>query len=1497
MTQIKDININKNMLYKSLPWVPQYLIENLKRKEKESLVFFLPLINYKGLRKKGVIKDKKNKKKKDLVLSRLNNRYILYIEILKFQDNINIFNNNEDYLFKNNYLGISKDKKKVIKLFNQDLTINSSNFLERKYIRKNILNENYNDLEVRRISNRLLLPHYFFTGRYIEKSMPSQIRSWSNSVYNFLNLEKSSIKHTDIYTGKLIKLFFNVKYIKIKKVWNSSLLNYYKIVPPIIIMKYMNKMIRYTSTRSTWSLSKISNYSSIILTMTWLREQIKYTSTISKYLKKRKTTLFGIFKPKLQSYFRKKKRVWLSNPIFKHTSYNLIIDLFVFNNKFLTGGGRKFKKFSNLLLRRIIYKYMYSMYVNYINKVKETLNRPRFFYINLIEPKTYNYYSNIVKAYEELLVLNNKEKYIYLCMLILKWNIIRKNSIQDIKYKFILPKFNKFIPHKNTFNRNLGNLYSLLKSSNLLFKKNEILNINNNAIISTDIKDDTIKINKNVNKTVFKRRLYNKISNTNEKIRLRLFTYKYIGIKRTKKLIIDMLDLNKKIFVQNKHDKDFFKKKYIKLRKSKQLKKKYFENLEWKSNTPVDVNKLTIWSREGLGKKVINKKNKKIPKIYRDNKYSLEQFKRKIYYAKGKIKKKIAPNIWKAKLMNFYLLSKTQKQETNFNRNIVSYKENELYKNIKDKSKNKQIYNSNSMLKTIKMKKDKILNFKDFTMVNYIKENKKLQSQLFKYKGSLLDSRLKNKNEKVLDKKYPIFNETMYNKKKYIKDFFYTKNGDNKINILKGLFGKFYILIKKNNKSMNLKNKKKSLLYHLNKNITLNINKDNLKPCLYTKNLNLLSIEKGKNSSIHRFKYHNYYSIISYNKDIFKIIINSKTLWDNLDHSVINILKNTFISNQNKRNQLKMSFYINLFNKINNLSKDRDSLYIEIIKKEFYTINRDVILSKVKHEIPTDLNIIRNTYINSNNNLYDNMNLKYNSNSITSLNKNNYELDINVWSNYRNNDYIYDNLTPSKEYNLNIFKPYYRYMVPLFIYESYKSFMSFLGYKYLFNKNKMLLLNNINWIKVNNLTIFNFVVVKTLLDLLRYNYRSLITIKPKYYYLNTVRYYGGKLRRLQFNTWIASVKYIKKLRKTPPYFWRRYNNLVSFYYGRIIKSGELDTKRKVLLPFVIYFEDLLYMIYGKWAIVRIWPIKKYYLNSYILAERVMFTLILRRKRWNAIKQYRKAAKKLISIFKWYQIKKAYDYINEYNTRWPNKLINIMQDSKFKYYLNYNNLEFLNTKLEKDQMLSVYPNENIYLKDYLSSVNSHYINGFYDYIEKLGRSDDKFKLLDRVGTIKIRKYVKHWLRPLNTYIFSMKQGLDISGVRFRLGGRSAISTSNARRFKKFYFFGNLIGPRHYNKRTRKITSLTNPVLRNTIKCNIDYGYSIGVNRNGCITLKVWLSSFFSSDVHELLLHLLRIKYLYYQLLNRYYLVPFKLNKLKYKEYKYSNQNKKGIVKIN
>ena len=86
----------------------------------------------------------------------------------------------------------------------------------------------------------------------------------------------------------------------------------------------------------------------------------------------------------------------LGRPIFKHTPFNVTIDLFIFNNK-----TDQIRKLRNLMLRRFAYKYMYSLYADVYKKVNETLNRPRFFYINIIEPSVFPYYSKVVKSYEE----------------------------------------------------------------------------------------------------------------------------------------------------------------------------------------------------------------------------------------------------------------------------------------------------------------------------------------------------------------------------------------------------------------------------------------------------------------------------------------------------------------------------------------------------------------------------------------------------------------------------------------------------------------------------------------------------------------------------------------------------------------------------------------------------------------------------------------------------------------------------------------------------------------------------------------------------------------------------------------------------------------------------------------------------------------------------------------------------------------------------------------
>src|SRR5271156_743043 len=92
----------------------------------------------------------------------------------------------------------------------------------------------------------------------------------------------------------------------------------------------------------------------------------------------------------------------LSKPLFKHTSFNVIIDLFIFNNK-----SNEDYMLENLLSRRIVYKYMYSMYANFADKIKATYSRPRFFYINILEPGIYVYYYKVVRNYEKTIIFKN----------------------------------------------------------------------------------------------------------------------------------------------------------------------------------------------------------------------------------------------------------------------------------------------------------------------------------------------------------------------------------------------------------------------------------------------------------------------------------------------------------------------------------------------------------------------------------------------------------------------------------------------------------------------------------------------------------------------------------------------------------------------------------------------------------------------------------------------------------------------------------------------------------------------------------------------------------------------------------------------------------------------------------------------------------------------------------------------------------------------------------
>src|SRR5208282_2587748 len=114
------------------------------------------------------------------------------------------------------------------------------------------------------------------------------------------------------------------------------------------------------------------------------------------------------------------------------------------------------------------------------------------------------------------------------------------------------------------------------------------------------------------------------------------------------------------------------------------------------------------------------------------------------------------------------------------------------------------------------------------------------------------------------------------------------------------------------------------------------------------------------------------------------------------------MMKNFFINNNNKKLLLKLFSYKTFFNKIINI-----------------------------------VNIVSNSY-KYDNKIYNNKILEYKNGTIT--------FNINTWSNNVNNKRDAD-LLNKVGYSEEIFKSYYRYMIPLFIYKSYKSFIYYLNYK------------------------------------------------------------------------------------------------------------------------------------------------------------------------------------------------------------------------------------------------------------------------------------------------------------------------------------------------------------------------------------------------------------------------------------------------------------------
>jgi hypothetical protein len=1427
---------------------------------------YLSLICYKNIRKIESTKSEEDK----LRMKALSIDYNNYIYVMKQLDSekdkgINYFETKKSLAEENNYLNIRKDNIKIIKLFNIHKVKNLPT--ERKYRVENILEEHIKDLKSRKISSRLEEPYYFFTARYNEKSMPSQIKHWTSSAYTFFKPKKTVTTHLDLYTNKLIRLFFRVKYIKRKNIWDTKLLEGFKITPDISLINDINIIISYTSNRASQGLKILYSYPKIFLSLPWLSEQIKSSLSITKRIRDRKADFFTGFYPKKKSYLKKLSRIMLSKPFFKHTAFNLIIDLFIYNNKRF-----KYRMLKNIAVRRGTYKYMYSMYVDYSKKISETLNRPRFFYINLIEPKIYKYYKEITSQYGYMFISNVYPYLRYTLLLNIKDDIINTCRLYLKRNSFLNRKRNKSIElgYDDIWHNDMNE--GIINNSN--YNEHED---NNKEIVS------------------FKRYSNSSINNNSGKKFIKMRSTKLFNwlFKLKKNRNINLLNLKKNVVKKlkaksdsddNKKDKNIIKDLNLQYR----IYKKYLQELNRKSNTPIDLKSLSLWNAEGLGKNYKTpggNKNEALGLNNRNNnknRFRDTYVRKNILNNKEKNKYKTTANLRKAEIWD----KRHKKVKEPFFDEYINFLNTKSNKSINDKRNIDVIFNDKN-------------NISSSVHTKWLKENKKqnrIESSILNnndYQDNTVVNNIEmitqdNNDNNVLISTGIIPNndekKQSFDKEDYIKDVYLNDNN----NILNGLFTSFYINSTNENNENNDKDDKKDGnedQYNNNNNNNNNSNNSNNNNTIYLEDKEyrlILNANIEKDLMIDKNKYIAKRNLTNSVKRKYYPLSNksskkSKELWDGLDYSIISGLFNLTtkypikIRNENVEYKDSIKTIYKSIKKVNKFIEYGDiwykMYYTNYVKKEFYNISREVLASKNTDIISfTSSKINESFYYNEDD--PSSFNVYYFKDKI-------YNLGLDIWFAFYP-DKREEDINSKLGYNEKIFKPYYRYMIPLLIKKIYNKIYWSLSYwvpwcfyyeEYFFNK-------------CNEFMLFNYVSVKILLDLLRYNYRYLIRVKPKYHFLNKLRFYETKLKKLNINNWVASIRYIKKLRKTPKNYWLRYHKVASYYFGLVIKNAEMDTERKIFVPFVLYFEDILFNIYGKWVLIRLWPLKRYYLSSFILAGRVLTLIVWRRRRKHSKFNFQRITSKLITGMRILQIQKAYDYYIVNNSRWPDILINKMSNEKYSNSLSYTDLEFYIKKEFRGHTLNSY---NLFtnnsLASFLPAVLNNYGSVFDKSINAITHINKRKSL--RIKRLNINKFefIYYWLRPLKNYLLKLNRNFDISGIKLRICGRAGIRRNNLRSLYKTRFYGNLMGPFHLTEKMIKPKMITLPRLRGYLRSNIDYAFSVSKSKNGSISFKVWMSSVISTDVHELLLHLVKIKFLYSQLVNRYYAVNPLINRVK------------------
>jgi len=1460
----------------------------------------------------------------------------------------------------NKWLNYFNTKRTKYEIRRKDINPFEKLMVEFKYIFNNITEGHKEDLESRKISNKLLKPNYYFPSKYIERSLSSQAKHWMSNVYSFLQRDAASITLLDRYTVDLIKRFFTVKGIKRRLISHKWQIYTYRLLETGFkfkasrrMYKQLNKIIKFSRKGAYKGDSNITTYFHPgILKSKWFKRQISRSYKIKKRLLRRRIELFGGYETKKISKISIWRRLLLGKPIFKHTPFNVTIDLFIFNNK-----SNQMLKLKNMMLRRFAYKYMYSLYADVYKKVNETLNRPRFFYINIIEPKVFPYYTKVVKSYEEWVFKYNKGLVITICLMLLKMHETYKKTMNSVKKtrKFSLSRLNKVIKNKSSY---LKNMYiNILKKVGI----NNFFNIKKNVVDVISMYEKEEDSDSNKDKKPYKIRDYSLIKSTTQplskkQIRKKIKRMKYKTRKKQRKKKknerVKKFGEKKLTFIQYK------KKQIYERRRGKQMDQKEFKEKlknfhlyshQQKQNDSSNEKKYIWYSPkewEKRQKEKMNKDKSKSGKPNQKNKSLTLNLKKNIS-SNNTVNNNRNKNIYKD-----ILSIKNVNNNNGLNRNIINDKISN--KNIKNKKsinklltkfeevntdklislskplENKPMENKDILLKTskdinkeiekeningsgiIKNKYKKLILKVFFT--NYYKfywEYKEVQlnkvnlndPKLSKNKRRKLRIKQDKENEKFINR-----NKNIDNIVKYIDEIkLIVRNVRNKQNIVSNNI-KFNVNINRKLKHNKKTRSLKKSSYYISKIKWLRkqeiMRKNYALDCI--KNMNVPVIQKKK-----KFQKRVKKNEIQNTNLVNKIELNKKTqikntkkVWDKLEYSILSILSKYLSVNGKDKFQ---SNYISL-DSIYNRAKDMlifsniwYTIYsLSFIKNEYSNIVKNIIVAKVWDTIPEDGDHGPNSYIKGN--YINGIRQKYYSKLNWVLYKYYPQLKKvrdkfyskfrrpkkrKVQYKYRIESQVvygkyFSGYTDNKRkgelkdklfYYDNIFKTYYRKLISFYIMEYYKHYVLYIWRNYWMHTFRMSIIDKVKLINKSHFVLLNFIIVKTLLGLLEYNYRSLIKIKPKYYYLNKLRYYETKFKRINLNSWANSVKYVKRLRKTPNNFWKRYHRLASFYYGRIIQNAELDTKRKIFVPFVLYFEDVLYNIYGKWAIIRLWPLKRYYLSSYILARRLMALILWKKQKRKTVIRFKRMTWFYVSLIRGFEITRGYyDYYINSISQWPNSLVDMINEKRKEHYLTFKNLEYMIKR--KERLYSF--NTHVLYRNKLSY--SHFSlwyknivgDKFYQrYKNKRGKSGDDF--IFRPPYIDTAEWVKTWMKPFRYYLHGLTKGHDITSMKFSLAGRTAAKLNNARKMYKMRFYGHTRIPRFYAPKQWKYYDIGIATIRGDMKSTYDYSKTISKSISGALSVKVWMTSKISVDIQELLMLLVDIKHLYTQLLNKYFLV--------------------------